>query len=71
VRGAIIGGRAVAGLNPFEAALASEYLGVKTVIPMHYVGNECADNFVKELTVRAPHVKGLIMKPGETSVFKG
>jgi L-ascorbate metabolism protein UlaG (beta-lactamase superfamily) len=65
------GGMAVAGLNPFEAALAAEYLGVKIAIPMHYVGDECAENFLKELKVRAPHVKGLILKPGETSILKG
>ena len=66
VGGAIIGGRPVVEMNPSEAALAAQFLGVKIAIPMHYVEKERAENFVRELKVQAPKAKGLILKPGET-----
>jgi L-ascorbate metabolism protein UlaG (beta-lactamase superfamily) len=71
VGGAIIGGRPLVELDPSEAALAAEFLGVKVAIPMHYLEHEVAVRFVQQLALRAPKAKGIIMKAGDTFRFKG
>ena len=55
-------------LYPDEAAVASRWLNVKTVIPMHYLGSE-AQQFQEELARHVPEVRAVIMEPGERLRF--
>lgn len=55
-------------LYPHEAVVATKWLKVKAVIPMHYLGNE-AEVFKQELLQQAPGVDLVIMKPGEPLRF--
>lgn len=50
---------------PDEAAIAAKWLGAKTVIPIHYLGDE-PKVFQKELARRKAKIKVFVMKPGET-----
>jgi L-ascorbate metabolism protein UlaG (beta-lactamase superfamily) len=61
-------GQYLTELPPYEAAVATQWLKVKAVIPMHYLGNE-AEEFRKELSQHAPDVDLAIMKPGERLFF--
>jgi L-ascorbate metabolism protein UlaG (beta-lactamase superfamily) len=55
-------------LYPDEAAIATKWLNVQAVIPMHYLGDEVSE-FQRELKKEAPGVKLAIMKPGEQLNF--
>ncbi len=55
-------------LYPDEAAIATKWLNVQAVIPMHYQGDEAAE-FKRELEKQAPRVKLVVMKPGEKISF--
>lgn len=63
-----IGGFYVMG--PLEAAKAVELMKPKAVIPMHYatfpVLEKSPDRFVEEVSKRAPEVKVVVLKPGES-----
>jgi len=61
-------GQFLTELYPDEAAIATKWLNVKAVIPMHYLGNE-AEVFKQELVRQAPGVELAIMKPGERLRF--
>ena len=52
-------------MHPDEAAVAAKWMGVKTVIPMHYFGKE-AEEFKGELAKQAPNIEIVVMNPGET-----
>lgn len=68
VGGVDVHGQSLVELYPWEAALAARWLGVQKAIPMHYRFQE-GEEFIKELQRRAPSVEGLLMKPGEETVF--
>lgn len=66
IGGVDLGGRSLDEMDPEDAAMCAEMLGVKTVIPMHYRGSDYLERFQKALAVRAPHCKCQAMKAGET-----
>lgn len=63
-----IGGFYVMG--PLEAAKAVELMKPKVSVPMHYatfpVLEKSPDRFVEEVSKRAPEVKVVVLKPGES-----
>jgi L-ascorbate metabolism protein UlaG (beta-lactamase superfamily) len=61
-------GQFITMLPPKEAALATQWLNVKAVIPIHYLANE-AQEFQQEITKSLPGVHLAIMKPGEKLRF--
>jgi len=61
-------GQFLTELYPDEAAIATKWLKVRAVIPMHYLRNE-ADVFEQELIQQAPGVDLVVMKPGERLRF--
>jgi L-ascorbate metabolism protein UlaG (beta-lactamase superfamily) len=68
IGGGNIRGQFLTVLDPSEAAVATKWLNVKAVIPMHYLGNEAQD-FQQRLADHAPGVQLAIMKPGERLRF--
>ena len=60
-------------MGPIEAAKAVELIKPKVVIPMHYqtfdVISGDPETFRKEVEKRAPNVKVIILKPGESYSF--
>lgn len=64
-------------LTPEEALLASEWLGLKQVVPSHYVDQECDDvrNFVRLVEQNRNHGKYApevhVLKPGDTYELVG
>jgi L-ascorbate metabolism protein UlaG (beta-lactamase superfamily) len=61
-------GQYLTELYPDEAVVATKWLNVKAVIPMHYASNE-AQEFQEELSKAAPQVELAIMNPGERLLF--
>lgn len=63
-------------MNPEEAALACQWLGVTHAIPVHYAHNplvrgvEAGEDFRKAVAQVAPGVKVTVMKPGETQIIE-
>ena len=57
-------------MDPRQAALAAKMLGAKAAVPMHWgtfpVLEQSPDNFLQELSQRAPQCRGIALKPGET-----
>jgi L-ascorbate metabolism protein UlaG (beta-lactamase superfamily) len=70
VGGANVLGQSFTELPPDEAALVAKWLGVKVAMPIHYRFDEGA-LFAKELKRRAPKVKAVLLKPGESFRFGG
>lgn len=68
IGGVPLNGQYLVELPPYEAALATRWLKVRAVIPMHYLSNE-AEEFKNELPRHAPGVDLAIMQPGETLRF--
>lgn len=68
VGGVNVLGQSLTELYPDEAAVVARWLGVKVAIPMHYRFDE-ATLFAKELKKRAPKVKAVILRPGESYRF--
>lgn len=56
-----------------QAALAAAYLGAKAACPIHWgtfpVLAQSADDFCRELAVRAPGCKALVLEPGKAHTF--
>lgn len=63
-----------AEMSPREGALAAQWLGLKTVLPCHYIDPECEDvrNFHRYLEEAAeagkPVPRSVVMKPGDIYV---
>ena len=55
IGGVELGGRSLDEMDPEDAAMCAEMLGVKTVIPRHYRGSDYRARCRKALAVRAPH----------------
>jgi L-ascorbate metabolism protein UlaG (beta-lactamase superfamily) len=55
-------------LFPDEAVVATKWLNVKSVIPVHYLANE-GEEFKQELVKQDPGVQVAMMKPGEKLYF--
>ena len=59
----------IAGKFDVAAAKATELLGVKQVIPMHYgtfpILEPNADRFVAELAIVSPGTRSIVLSPGE------
>ncbi len=68
IGGVDVHGQSLTELYPNEAAVAASWLNVKTVIPMHFRGNEVQE-LKQELARVAPGVELAIMKPGERLRF--
>ena len=68
-----IGGRYTMG--PREAAIATGWLRLEAVIPMHYdtFPDQAQDDqeFARQVTVRSPETKTVILKPGEIYEYRG
>ncbi len=65
VGGVNVLGQSFTELYPDEAARIARWLGVKVALPIHYRFDEGA-RFAKELKRRAPGVKAVLLKAGET-----
>ncbi|MCS7131382.1 MAG: metal-dependent hydrolase [Hadesarchaea archaeon] len=56
-------------MGPVEAVEAARFISPKVVIPMHYltfpVLEQSAERFVRLLEDRVPHVRAVVLKPGE------
>jgi L-ascorbate metabolism protein UlaG (beta-lactamase superfamily) len=63
-------------MDPAEAAVACQWLGVSHAIPVHYAHNanvlgvEAGEDFRKAMARVAPDVKVTVMKPGDTAVIQ-
>jgi L-ascorbate metabolism protein UlaG (beta-lactamase superfamily) len=63
-------------MDPAEAAVACQWLGVSHAIPVHYAHNanvlgvEAGEDFRKAMARVAPGVKVTVMKPGDTAVIQ-
>lgn len=68
VGGINVMGQSVTELYPDEAARVAKWLGVKVAIPIHYRLDE-GQLFVKELRRRAPKVRAVVLKAGNTCRF--
>ena len=68
VGGVNVHGQSMTELYPDEAVLAAKWLGLDAAIPMHYRGSEGKD-FIDELQKLAPHIKGILMKPGDRYIY--
>lgn len=68
VGGVNVHGQSMTELHPDEAVLAAKWLGLDAAIPMHYRGSEGKD-FIDELQKLAPHIKGILMKPGDRYIY--
>ena len=63
---------AVTEMDPYEAAIAAKWLGVKLAIPMHWDFNEqedFPDIFERELRGQSPECRVKVLKPGEQMVL--
>jgi L-ascorbate metabolism protein UlaG (beta-lactamase superfamily) len=65
-------GRMLTGeMSPREGALAAEWLGLKTVLPCHYINPDCSDVVEFHEHLAAARARGaeipesIVMKPGE------
>jgi L-ascorbate metabolism protein UlaG (beta-lactamase superfamily) len=70
VGGVNVHGQSLTELHPDEAALVAKWLRVQVAIPMHYRLDEGA-RFARELKTRAPKVKAVLLKAGESYRFTG
>jgi L-ascorbate metabolism protein UlaG (beta-lactamase superfamily) len=70
IGGVNVHGQCLTELYPDEAAAAAKWLGVQTVIPMHYQGSEDKE-LELELARVAPGIKLAVLKPGERLRFSG
>ncbi len=68
VGGVNVLGQSLTELHPDEAALLAKWLRVQVAIPMHYRFDEGA-RFARELKKRAPKVKAVVLKAGESYRF--
>ena len=68
IGGINVHGQSLTELYPDEAAVATKWLNVKTVIPMHFRGNEALE-FKQELAREAPEVELAVMRPGDRLRF--
>lgn len=67
IGGLRVGPLTVVELPPADAALAATWLGVETVIPVHYPpGDPAPARLAAELTAVGPHVKVAVLEFGET-----
>ena len=69
VGGALIQGRTLEEMTPSEAALAVEFLGASTAIPMHYRDRQAAEDFREALRQKGRNVDVRIMEPREIIRF--
>lgn len=69
VGGVLLGGRTIEEMDPYEASIAAEFLGAKTVVPMHYREIETAEKFKSYVNARLPNANVNIMKPGDQIVL--
>ncbi|MEM2908001.1 MAG: metal-dependent hydrolase [Candidatus Hadarchaeales archaeon] len=57
-------------MGPVEAVEAAKFISPKVVIPMHYltfpVLEQSADEFARLLAEKAPHIRAVVLEPGET-----
>lgn len=65
VGGALIEGRTVVEMEPAEAALAAEFLGVRTAIPMHWRSRADAEAFAQAVADRRLLCQAPILQPGD------
>ena len=65
IGGADIKGRSLDEMDPEDAAVCVQMLGVKKAIPMHYRTQEHLDRFIKALAERCPDCECIPMKAGE------
>lgn len=57
-------------LQPYEAALATQWVGPDVVIPVHYAPDSAdAQSFAEHIRLLAPTVTLRVMKPGEVYEF--
>ncbi len=68
IGGVMQSGQYLTELYPDEAAVATRWLNVKAVIPMHYLGSE-AEEFQGHLKKEAQDVRLAVMKAGESVQF--
>jgi L-ascorbate metabolism protein UlaG (beta-lactamase superfamily) len=68
IGGVISKGRHTIELDPFEAAIATEWLAPKVVIPMHYLPDEDdrPEQFAKYVEARSPSTRVVVLQPGES-----
>ena len=57
-------------LTPFEAVLATQWLGLEYVLPMHYLDPECEDvrdfcSLMETTSGKSPAARTVVLKPGE------
>jgi len=63
-------------MDPAEAALACQWLGVQHAVPVHYAHNagvlgvQAGEEFRKALAQLAPAIQVTVMKPGETRLLQ-
>jgi len=63
-------------MDPAEAAVACQWLGVSHAIPVHYahnanvIGVQAGEDFRKAMARVAPDVKVTVMKPGDTALIQ-
>ncbi|MBV9674536.1 MAG: hypothetical protein JO076_17155, partial [Verrucomicrobia bacterium] len=61
-----------AEMNPREGALASQWLGLKTVLPCHYINPNCPEitefeQFLRVARQQGRHVPdSIVLRPGDT-----
>lgn len=65
VGGVLLNGRTIEEMDPYEASIAAQFLGARTVVPMHYRELETAQKFQSYVNSRLPHTNVNIMTPGE------
>ncbi len=68
IGGISVRGQCLTELYPDEAALAAQWLGVRAVIPMHYLGDE-AQELAASLAKTAPPIQLAAMKPKDRLRF--
>jgi len=66
IGGVDLKGRSLDEMDPEDAAVCVELLGVKKAIPMHYRTQEYFERFQKALSIRAPWCECIAMNAGET-----
>ncbi len=64
-------GRAMAEMNPLEAAIAAKWLGAKIAIPMHFLPANAHEplQFIEHLKTQSPQAKPVVLAPGEVFQF--
>jgi L-ascorbate metabolism protein UlaG (beta-lactamase superfamily) len=72
---AMNGFRAVTGeMTPYEAVLATQWLGLEYVLPMHYFDADCQDvkdfcSLMETMSTRGPVARTIVLKPGESFIY--